>query len=622
MATLYLRCGTGVSSFVIHSKSSSAYPKTVTATSYTAYTGFAANSSDAYISDVVYKSGYSSATIYSSTTGTEWSVSSDPYISLGTYSTRYAEVRATSSPTVYRVSCSSGTGISKFTYLNSTTSGTGSTVTSAGVNVGSSGGYLYLKDFTFESGYGYPVTVTCSNPSNTWTINSSTTGDRYISPPSSGGTRSATLTATPKTSYTLTCYFDSEINSATFDNGTTVTRREGWGSMTYDNDVKITDISLSGSHSDWNGRIYWRSHNGTTSYYIAQIVNGNVIMRGSSYQEAISCTGNRSIDIYAEITVTKKYRVHAFGNGGTTSGGASESWWPLDQSYWESDDASFDFPLSRLPTFTKPNASFLGWAYGSTPTAGETAYTTTIQLSAAEGGTTNNLHVVWESYTYTLKYDANGGSNPPADQTYGPTADRSHSFVIPYKLPTRANYLFIGWASTSTATEAGYHPGDSASVLNTSPNQTRTLYAVWKSKVGVESHFYWYNRDDPTMTDAEKEAFDYTKIRSGLTREMTAVMWAAFADKTERLARLCGTSVSVAKPSRGTNMFASQYNNGVYALQVIANTIYSSAYIPNTVTSDVDWINASQFHGSASIKACLNKLIDDYNNGGGNTYDS
>lgn len=401
MATLYLRCGTGVSSFVIHSKSSSAYPKTVTATSYTAYTGFAANSSDAYISDVVYKSGYSSATIYSSTTGTEWSVSSDPYISLGTYSTRYAEVRATSSPpTVYRVSCSSGTGISKFTYLNSTTSGTGSTVTSAGVNVGSSGGYLYLKDFTFESGYGYPVTVTCSNPSNTWTISSSTTGDRKISPPSSGGTRSATLTATKKTSYTLTCYFDSHINTVTFDNGTTVTKREGWGSMRYYDDVKITDISLYGIHSDWNGRIYWRSHNGTTEYYVAQIVNGNVIMRGSSYQEPISCTGDRSIDIYAVVTVTKKYRVHAFGNGGVTSGGASESWWPSDQSYSNSDDTSFDFPLTRLPTFTKPNASFLGWAYGSNPTYNESVYTTTIQLHATEEGATNNLHAVWKDLTH------------------------------------------------------------------------------------------------------------------------------------------------------------------------------------------------------------------------------
>lgn len=620
MATLYLRCGTGVSSFIIHSKSSG-ITKTVTATSYTAYTGFAATTSDAYVSDVVYKSGYSSATIYSSTTDSEWSVSSDPYISLGTYSTRYAEVRATSSPpTVYRVSCSSGTGISKFTYLNSTTSGTGTTVVSTATNVGS-GGYLYLKDFTFENGYGYPVTVTCSNPSNTWTINSSTTGDRKISPPSSAGTRSATLTATQKTSYTLTCYFDSNINTVTFDNGTTVTKREGWGAMRYYDDVKITDITLYGIHSDWNGSIYWRPHDGTAQYTVGSIVNGNVYIRGASHQEPISCTGNRSIDIYAVVTVTKKYRVHAFGNGGTTSRGDSESWWPSDQSYWHSDDTSFDFPLTRLPTFTKPNASFLGWAYGSNPTYNESVYTTTILLHATEEGATNNLHAVWESYTYTLKYDANGGSNPPADQTYGPTADGSHTFVIPSKIPTRANYLFVGWASSSTATEASYHPGDSAAVLKTYPDQTRTLYAVWKLKVGVEPHFYWYNRDDQTMTDAEKEAFDGTKIKSGLTREMTAAMWAAFADKTERLARLSGMSVSIAKPSRGTDMLASQYNNAIYALRVIRNTLASSAYVPNTVSSETDYINASQFHGNASIKTCLNKLIDDYNNGGGDTYD-
>lgn len=436
------------------------------------------------------------------------------------------------------------------------------------------------------------------------------------------GNRTITIVASQAVDYTLTCSFeDSIINNVTFTNGNTAQNRSGVGYITYTSSVKISSATLGSGYSSWNGNLYWRNSAGT-SYKFAQVSDGVVYPLGSSLQEEISCTGNRTITFYGEGYFTLKYRVHAFGNGGTTSGGASESWWPSDQSYWNSSDSSFDFPLTRLPSFTKPNSTFVGWAYGSTPTAGESVYTTTIRLSASASGTTNNLHAVWESYTYTLKYDANGGSNPPADQTYGPTADRSHSFVIPSKLPTRANYLFVGWASSSTATEAGYHPGDSASVLNTSPNQTRTLYAVWKSKIGVEPHFYWYNRDDPMMTDAEKEAFDYTKIKSGLTREMTAVMWAAFADKTERLARLCGTSVSVARPGRGTEMFASQYNNGIYALQFIKNALYSSAYIPDTVRSEIDYINASQFHGNASIKTCLNRLIDDYNNGGGGTYDN
>lgn len=334
MATLYLRCGTGVSSFVIHSKSNSAYQKTVTATSYTAYTGFSANSKDAYISDIVYKSGYSGATIYSSTTGTEWSAGSDPYISLATYSTRYAEVRASySPPTSYWVRCEVGYGLNSFTYLRNTTSGTGTSTTLANINVGS-GGYLYLQGFSFASGYTYPVTVTTSNPSSTWTIDgpSTTAYYRQVDPPSSGGTRSVMLTATynPQYSHAVNYYSQGSYlfadswsdSSQTIDgrslSGYTPTR-SGYQFLGWDTSSAASHVVYSYPSNIWedaaNVSLYavWkrltdhavRYYNGTTLFYTdswsderdyitgRSVYSGTPTRQGYIFQYWQSSSGNK-----------------------------------------------------------------------------------------------------------------------------------------------------------------------------------------------------------------------------------------------------------------------------------------------------------------------------------------
>lgn len=74
-------------------------------------------------------------------------------------------------------------------------------------------------------------------------------------------------------------------------------------------------------------------------------------------------------------------------------------------------------------------------------------------------------------YSYTIKYDANGGSGAPSNQTkdYGATLTLSST------KPTRTGYTFQGWATSSTATTVAYSAGDSYTA-----NASATLYAVWK----------------------------------------------------------------------------------------------------------------------------------------------
>ncbi len=74
--------------------------------------------------------------------------------------------------------------------------------------------------------------------------------------------------------------------------------------------------------------------------------------------------------------------------------------------------------------------------------------------------------------TYTITYNANGGSGAPSSQKkeYGKTLTLSST------KPTRNGYTFLGWSTSSSATSATYSAGASYSA-----NADVTLYAVWKA---------------------------------------------------------------------------------------------------------------------------------------------
>ena len=74
--------------------------------------------------------------------------------------------------------------------------------------------------------------------------------------------------------------------------------------------------------------------------------------------------------------------------------------------------------------------------------------------------------------TYTVSYNANGGSGAPGNQTK--TYDVS--LTLSSAIPTRAGYSFLGWSTNSSATSAQYGAGGVYTV-----NAGATLYAVWKA---------------------------------------------------------------------------------------------------------------------------------------------
>ena len=91
-------------------------------------------------------------------------------------------------------------------------------------------------------------------------------------------------------------------------------------------------------------------------------------------------------------------------------------------------------------------------------------------------------------YTYTLNYDANGGTSAPSADSWSTTdaAIRYHSFTVKNTIPTREGYVFKGWKAKD-GSDTIYTGGTLCSVsqqgndvVKNGNTWTRTLYAVWE----------------------------------------------------------------------------------------------------------------------------------------------
>lgn len=166
-------------------------------------------------------------------------------------------------------------------------------------------------------------------------------------------------------------------------------------------------------------------------------------------------SGTRSAS--GSITVpARPSNIYSFdANGGTGAPSAVTKWGGID----------FTFPTGRP---SRAGHTFNGW-FNSGINNG-TLY--------QPGQTVSNLpdqaviwYARWTAYTYTVKYNANGGYGAPGQQTktYGVALTLSST------KPTRTNYTFKGWGTSSGSTTVAYAAGGSYT-----SNASITLYAIWE----------------------------------------------------------------------------------------------------------------------------------------------
>ena len=126
-----------------------------------------------------------------------------------------------------------------------------------------------------------------------------------------------------------------------------------------------------------------------------------------------------------------------------------------------------------------------GSVYGTYQMTGTSQYisnlasgTYTADLTAQNTNTGQRKSTSCQSFTivdtYDVVYDANGGTNAPSTQH----KIKDFDLTITSSVPSKTGHIFKGWASSKTATEAQYQPGDSYT-----KNTKITLYAVWEPEI-------------------------------------------------------------------------------------------------------------------------------------------
>ena len=146
------------------------------------------------------------------------------------------------------------------------------------------------------------------------------------------------------------------------------------------------------------------------------------------------------------------------GNG-TASINASSS------SDTNSGIAKYEYSVDNGTYYTSSTATynFTGLSHGS--------HTFNVRVTDNAGNVSTVSKTASITVTYTISYNANGGSGAPASQT------KTHgvNLTLSSTKPTKSGYTFLGWSTSSSATNASYSAGGTYST-----NSNTTLYAVWQ----------------------------------------------------------------------------------------------------------------------------------------------
>lgn len=235
----------------------------------------------------------------------------------------------------------------------------------------------------------------------------------------------------------------------------------------------------------------------------------------ATFEITASDGGGASTTLTVEIGEYRSGTLTYNGNGGSGAPAQdSDDTYTDEFFYWISPD---------IPV--RDGYTFLGWSESRSATAPD------YREDEADGtesrfyttDTNATLYAVWEqdvrTFTATLRYDGNGGSGAPGDQTasiQGTSATGSRTFSIPSDVPVRDGYEFLGWSMSATGT-ASLGSGDSVSVAYGS---SMTLYAVWQqATVSVTG--------TPDSHGIVGSAWRYTPTLSttGCTLSVTGASW-------------------------------------------------------------------------------------------------
>ena len=336
---------------------------------------------------------------------------------------------------------------------------------------------LFAKTYTLTIKYasgnytsGHSTTITATNStiglSQTISTGNSSTFSTYCRP------NSQTITiARVNGSYTYymgngSATTSSSTNSFTYSWSTTadatinVYVRERYR-ITYNGNGNTGGSVPSAVYKAHGLNVTLASNNLTRTGYTANGWNANSAGTGTHYNNGASYSGNGNATLYAQWTANTYYV--KFNGNGSTSGSMSNQTFTYDKAQNLTANA-----------FAKTGYSFAGWA---TSASGSVVYAdkASVKNLTSTNGATVNLYAKWNTVSYTITYNGNGG-NSPSKLTYNIESTSTLSSS------SRTGYTFNGWkpSASSGNWSSGTTYASGTSVKGKYGNVT--LVAQWTAK--------------------------------------------------------------------------------------------------------------------------------------------
>ena len=289
--------------------------------------------------------------------------------------------------------------------------------------------------------------------------------------------------ATSSTASTAT-YTDGEsVSNLTATNGATVTLYAVWEGNTYTiefdaNGGSGTMFSMTATYgvsTTLSSNAFTKTGYHFTGWSVVEPVeNTTATYTNGESVSNLTSTNGATVTLYAVWSINTYTIVYnANGGGGTMSS--------INVTYGESASLT-------LNTFTRTGYHFIGWSPLSSASAITYKDGASVKNLSSTNGATITLYAVWKANTYTIVFDANGGSGTMESIT----ATYNTNTTLSFNSFAKDDYTFTGWATSSDAASATYSDGATVKNLATTNGTTVTLYAVWT----VNTYTIAFNAND------------------------------------------------------------------------------------------------------------------------------
>ena len=268
----------------------------------------------------------------------------------------------------------------------------------------------------------------------------------------------------PTTTYTATFY----ANGGTFSDGSTTWTKEIYsGATNYYSQMGIPTLTKSGCTADG-----WHDGSPTGTVYRQYFeTNGN-----QSFYANWNCSSSGGGTGGGENPTPTTYTVKYDANGGTGA--------PSNQTKKQGESLTIS---TAKPT--KTGYTFTSWNTKKDGTGTKydigASYTTDSDVTLYAQYKENTI-------TYTVKYDANGGTGAPSNQT----KTKGKELVLSTTVPTKEGYKFVNWNTKKDGTGTSYNAGSKYTT-----EASVTLYAQYEKELNEEETKYtitFYTNDGTT----------------------------------------------------------------------------------------------------------------------------